>query len=468
MTSSLGTRRQFLVTGAALLTAGCASRIAPAPELFASDETVRRLLQMRIDTQKRGTGAVMAEAAGGALRTYTHGHASIDRSLDVGADSFFQIASLTKIFTALLLAEAVSRGEAKLDDPLSKHLPGAAYSRDGREMTLLDLATHTSGLPLRPPSRVDRSQDDPYSNYSAEELQSDIKAVQLQSVPGTTFVYSNFGYALLGAALARAGGASFAALLSGRILKPLGLRNTTLTPTATQQAKLVQGYGPEFVPMVPWNFGELAPAGGLFSTVSDLSKFLQVWLGEDGRFAAARRIMLAPRRPGGIPDTEMALGWRIRTVDGRRIAWSNGSGGGVRSFLAFDLDRPHGVVGFANMATGLGVDDIGTHLLDPSAPVDDMLPVERIAIDLPADDFAKLAGRYEFEPGDEMEFALNGAEFHFMQGPVRLRVYAESQTLFFIREDHVTFEFGDFGADGRAGRVILSQAGETFVYLRKP
>lgn len=423
---------------------------------------------MRIDVQKRGTGAVMAEAAGNDLKIYAHGHSSLDRSANVGADSVFQIASLTKIFTALLLAEAVSRDEANLDDPLSKHLPEAVYARDGREVTLLDLATHTSGLPLRPPSRVDRSQDDPYSNYSAEEMKADIKAVELLSVPGTEFVYSNFAHALLGAALARAGGAAYASLLSNRILQPLGLRNTTLTPNAAQQAKLVQGYGPEFVPMVPWNFGELAPAGGLFSTAADLSKFLRVWLGGKGRFAEARRIMLAPRRPGGMPDTEMAVGWRIRTAGGRRIAWSNGSGGGVRSFLAFDLDRPHGVVGFANMATGLGVDDIGTHLLDPSAPVDDMLPVERIAIELPPEELAKLAGRYEFEPGDEMEFIQNGTEFHFLQGPMRLRVYAESKTLFFIREDHVTFEFGEFAPDGRPGRVILSQGGQTFPYLRKP
>ncbi|NEX92774.1 serine hydrolase domain-containing protein [Caulobacter sp. 17J65-9] len=362
--SPLFDRRALLAAGASLAFAGSARAKDGSPELV---EALRR----RVADEKQGTGAAVGVIRAGRLEVSSYGRFSLDDPRRPGADTVFQIASLTKIFTALLLTDAVRRGEVALDDPLSKHLPGPPIAFEGREATLLDLATHTSGLPLRPASRVDRSQDDPYAGYSEADLHADLALVRLTRAPGAAFQYSNFDYGLLGDALAHRLGRSYAELLQSRILGPLGMHETTLTPTADMRRRAIPGYDLEFKPARPWELGALAPAGGLFSTLQDMAKFLRLWTGEAKTpLAQAAAAMLTTDRPGDAPDIRMAIGWRrIRPAE-RTLFWSNGNAGGVRSFMGFDVETRAGVIAYVNRISGLGVDDIGVHVLDPSQAIE--------------------------------------------------------------------------------------------------
>ncbi|MBN8608063.1 MAG: serine hydrolase [Caulobacterales bacterium] len=426
--------------------------------------TVTALLAARIDDQHRGSGGAIAVARNGVFSFASHGVTRIDGGAPISADTTFQIASLTKVFTAFLFADAVERGEVALDEPLIRDAPQLVH--EGRAITLLDLATHTSGLPLRPISRVDRSQDNPYAGYSPQELQADIAAIRLGRTPGERFEYSNFGYALLGWALAERAGRPYATLLEERILRPLRMTSTTLSPSDETRARLVQGYNGDWAPMQPWDFGALAPAGGLFSTIADLQKFLSLWSEEHGRMSAIARSMLTPARPGADAETRMALGWRVRTRNGRSIAWSNGSGGGVRSFLATSLDDRSGVIAFANMATGIGVDDIGFRALDPNEPVD-VAPIPvRVAIGVAPAALDRYVGAYAYAPDDTLTIVRAGDGLAIQQGGQLISLYAETERLFFIREDNVTLEFAP-AETGLSPALTLTQQGQSFLYARQ-
>lgn len=426
-----------------------------------SRQDIASLLAARIDAQHRGTGGLVSVVRERDAWTVRHGTVSHESSRRVSLDTPFQVASLTKIFTALLLRDAAMRGEVSLDDTLTAHLGVRVPSFEGREITLTDLATHTSGLPLRPPSRAERSQDNPYEGYSHADLLADIAATDLSRAPASAFEYSNYGFALLGAALSARIGKSYAQILHERVLEPLRMRATSLAPGAAVRARLIQGYDMEFAPAHVWEFGALGPAGGLFSTARDLRKFLALWTAPfDTPLAQAAHDMFSIRRPGPDPQTQMALGWRVIERGGRTLGWSNGSGGGVRAYMAV-APGAEGVVAYANMQTGIGVDDIGLRVLDPSNAAD-VTPIPlRVAIAVSAAVQNRYAGAYAYAPGDSITIEREGDGLVLVSGPNRLRLYAESETAFFIREDNVTVTF-----EASASSFILRQAGQEYVYRR--
>ena len=138
-------------------------------------------------------------------------------ALPLDADSLFEIGSITKVFTATLLADMVDRGEVALDDPVSKDLPETVRvpERNGRKITFVDLATQSSGLPRMPDNMHPRDPANPYADYTLEQLYDFLGRFTLTRDIGSQYEYSNLGVALLGGALARRAGASYEALLTG-------------------------------------------------------------------------------------------------------------------------------------------------------------------------------------------------------------------------------------------------------------
>ncbi|WP_349780725.1 serine hydrolase domain-containing protein [Xanthomonas sp. WHRI 7065] len=330
-------------------------------------DSVSSALRRRVAEEKQGTGAVLGVVRAGELKTFHYGTVGLGKLQQPNDRSVFQIASLTKIFTALLLADCVQRGEVNLADPLSMYIAVPPATFDGNEITLLDLATHTSGLPLRPFSRTGLSQDNPYAGYTESDLCADLGRVRLTRLPGSSFEYSNFDYALLGYALSQRLGKTYADLLRARILEPLRMDETTLAPSTEMQRREIGGYDADFHSAQPWEFGALAPAGGLFSTVKDLSKFMTLWTNkESGPLSRAASMMLTVDRPGDNTDTRMGIGWRKVHPDGQSIAWSNGNGGGVRSFMGFNADTRVAAIAFINKTSSFGVDDIALGMLAPA------------------------------------------------------------------------------------------------------
>ena len=251
-----------------------ATCVHPSNLVAQNDDPLRPALAERIDEAKQGTGAVVGLLTPEGQSFAAYGRMSVGGQ-EAAADTIFEIGWITKVFTAFLLADMAERGEVALNDPVRKYLPTSvkAPSRRGREILLVDLATHTSGLPQDSVELDLNSDDSPYTGYAPSDLYAFLGRHRLARDPGSQWEYSNVGMGLLGHALALRAGASYQDLLRRRIFAPLGMTNTALTLDAEQRSRRATGYNPKLLPLPPWSGGVIDPAGSVNSTAADMLKF---------------------------------------------------------------------------------------------------------------------------------------------------------------------------------------------------
>lgn len=319
------------------------------------DAAPPRDAQQRLDSWHAGQPGGMAlawvDADGVAL--FSTGKFSEDDSRPITGDTQFSLGSVTKVFTTLLLAESEQRGVLKRADLAAKFLLPAEDSPQTklRPITLLTLATHRAGLPTSPDNFVDVAAptDDPFSTYGRPSLIAAFYHHGERAPVGRAMVYSNFGMAILGEAIATASGGNYADILNTIILHPLGMSSTGIgAPGGSKSSDLAPDHMGG-VRKENWTLRAFAPAGAVRSTAHDLGIFLSAYIGKTR--PALRRAMLETLKPLGIAedfDAKVALGWFITEQGGRRIAWHPGATGGSRAFLGLDLDRQIGVAVLAN------------------------------------------------------------------------------------------------------------------------
>lgn len=333
------------------------------------DSEIRKILVDRIHGAWQGVGIVVGVIEPQGPRVVAYGSLDKGDKRPLGGDTIFEIGSVTKVFTSLLLADMVERHEVALADPVAKYLPEGVKvpERSGRRITLEDLSTHTSGLPRLPSNMKPANPANPYADYSAERLYEFLSTYKMWRDPGSGFEYSNLGAGLLGHALARHAGMDYEALVRSRITQPLGMNSTGITLSPQMKARLAVGHNEKLAPVPNWDFQALAGFGALRSSAHDLLVFLEANLGYSASpLTAAMAAMLKVHRPTTIGGTEMGLGW-VLAPDG--IVWHNGSSAGYRSFVGFDPKSRVGVVVLANTFTVTGVNDIGMHLLNVRNPL---------------------------------------------------------------------------------------------------
>ncbi|MGI5341832.1 serine hydrolase domain-containing protein [Streptomyces sp. CA-181903] len=251
-------------------------------------------------------------------------------------DSRFEVGSLTKTFTALLLAELAARGEVRYDDPVARYLPHGAPG----PITLLHLATHTSGLPHLPPGLLPRAVRhgwfrNPYAGYPAGLVEAVLPRTRLRHPPGTRVRYSNFGVGLLGHVLAHAAGTPYPALLAERVLRPLGLTDTDCDAGRPQLTGRWRGR-----PRPAWLIPGLPAAGALRSSARDLLTVVRALL--EPACAAGppslRAALADVRRPRLVlPRTgkRLCLVWNLNPRGGRPLLHHSGATRGFTAFAGF-------------------------------------------------------------------------------------------------------------------------------------
>ncbi|MGW6916504.1 serine hydrolase domain-containing protein [Kitasatospora sp. NPDC054939] len=281
-----------------------------------------------------------------------------------GADTLFEIGSVTKVFTALALARLTLAGPTELDEPLADLVadampPGSSVpAKGGEAITLKHLATHTAGLPRLPkgmllPALITPHKPDPYADCTTDKLLAGLGSTRLRARPGHSFRYSNLGAGLLGLALARREGTTFEELVAREICRPLGLDDTVITVGEEQAGRLARGHSARRRPVAPWHLADLAGAGALRSTAADLAVFMRAQLagGGDGPLAAAIDLSREVKHRVN-PFAWVHLGWlghRLHPRQGGHLQiWHNGGTGGFASFMAFDPEKQVGVIALAN------------------------------------------------------------------------------------------------------------------------
>lgn len=402
-------------------------------------------------------GCVVGLVGADGQSWFCRGTFTYDAGKKVTPETIFEIGSITKAFTGILLADAVARREVSLDDPITRFLPPGVMSAASNEhpITLLHLAQHRSGLPRLPSNFNEGSDpDNPYAHYDAERLHEFLRHYAPQRKPGDRYEYSNLGAGLLGYLLGRAAEKPYAALVEERICRPLGMNDTTCRPSAGQSSRLAPGHsGPR--PVANWDgFDVLAPAGALRSTGNDMLAFLAANLGlRESDRAGVLKAATEPRADAGSPGVEVALGWHVSTDKGTEIIWHNGGTGGYRAFCGFAPAKKLGVVILVN--SDESADDIGFHLLESSYPLRKAPRTVKLDPGL-LDDYV---GNYELSPGAIIEITLEGRTLYAkLTGQPALPVYPRSKTEFHYRavEARLTFQRDD---EGHVKSVTLHQNG---------
>ncbi|MGD1082959.1 MAG: serine hydrolase [Candidatus Sulfotelmatobacter sp.] len=426
---------------------------------FPTDAQIRDLLVERIDKQHQSVGIVVGIVDSTGRRTISYGKFDTGDNRAVDGNTIFEIGSVTKVFTSLILVDMVQRGEVALTDPVAKYLPAGVKmpERNGRQITLEDLATHTSGLPRLPSNLSPKDAANPYADYSVEQLYQFLSGYQLTRDIGSQYEYSNLGGGLLGHVLARRAGMDYEKLVRSRICEPLGMRNTLITLSAEMKTRFAVGHDATMQRVAYWDLPTLAGAGALRSTANDMLTFVGANLGYDKTpLAPAMTAMLAVRRPTGVPGLEVGLAWHILTRDGHEIVWHNGGTGGFRSFIGFERKTGMGVVVLSNAETSEGVDDIGQHLLNANAPLWQP-PKEHKQIAVDPKVFDGYVGQYQLAPNFVMTITRDGAQL-FVQatGQPKLEMFPESDRDYFLKvvDAQITFETD---SQGRATGLVLHQ-----------
>jgi CubicO group peptidase (beta-lactamase class C family) len=432
------------------------------PSQMPSDSEIRQLLVDRIDRDHQSVGIVVGVIDSSGRRIVSYGSLDKGDKRPLDGDTMFEIGSITKVFTSLLLADMVQRGEVALTDPVAKYLPPTVKmpERNGRQITLADLATHTSGLPRLPSNLKPKDPANPYADYTVDQLYQFLSGYTLTRDIGSQYEYSNLGGGLLGHVLARRAGMDYETLVRTRICDPLGMKSTGIALSADEKARFAAGHNQSLDTVAYWDLPTLAGAGALRSDANDMLTFVAANLGYvKSPLAPAMTAMLATRRPTGMPGLEIGLGWHILTKDGYEIVWHNGGTGGFRTFIGFDLKNRRGVVALSNTSTTAGVDDIGRHLLDANLPlVKPAKEHKQVAVDPKL--FDGYIGRYELAPNFILTITREGTQlFGQATGQPKFELFPESERDYFLKvvDAQITFETDEHG---KATGLVLHQGGD--------
>ncbi|WP_313264005.1 serine hydrolase domain-containing protein [Sphingobacterium sp.] len=306
------------------------------------------------------TGIMLAVIDGKRQRRYSYGTiARTSKQLPDASKSIFEIGSVTKIFTSLLLAKEVVDGNLQLEDPISKYLPDSIplLAWHGHPITLAQLSNHTAGFPRLPDNifTTNAVLADPYSHYKVDSLFHFLKKYKVSSQTGIKFSYSNLGAGVLGVALERHNNKSFGQLVIDNICLPLGMKNTSL-----EDAGVVQGYNEKGKPTSYWHLESLAGSGAIRSTLDDMIIFMRAQLGSKNKLQKA--IHLTHQITLANDDQIMALGWRVKKAGSKTLFHHSGGTGGFRSFVAFDDKSKKAIIILSNAA--LDVTTVGFSIFE--------------------------------------------------------------------------------------------------------
>ena len=347
-------------------------------------------------------GLVVALYDHGEVWSRGYGARTHGAEIEPDIDTIFEIASITKTYTALLLADMVARGEVRLDQRLAEILPeGWTMDPSAAEVTIEQVITHRSGLPTAWPGFVPASIADPFDNLTEQVLREGLARAAVVAPPGSAHAYNNFAVSVLGLSLANRLHMPFEAALEARVLGPLGLRNTWMDVPPREASRLADAMDLSGARVPHWHLRAESPAGGLRASARDLLLYASAYLHPEAQASAtlqeALAMVVTPRAETDVDGERIGLAWFV-TQGGRTTTHSGRTA--QDSQLYIDRERELIVVVLAtNNTTRTGT--LARNLLalmrgEPGEPEPDALPP---AFTLDAAQRAALTGAFQLEPG---------------------------------------------------------------------
>ena len=426
----------------------------------------QKIIDDRVEAELAPAIVVGIVRKDGTKEFYSAGTLKADGTKEVDANTIFEIGSISKVFTTLLMAQMEEQGDLKFSDHAQRFLPAGVTMPTQEEIspqsgetppthiTLEHLATHTSGLPRIPSNFQPKDPSNPYADYTFQQMYDFLSSYELEAEVGQEPAYSNLGMGLLGHILGLQAGKSYEELLIVRICEPLGMDSTTTKPRS-RDAPRVAGAHMGITPVSAWEFAALAGCGDINSTASDMLIFAAANLGQmNTPLLNTMRRCHAPRVTSANSPIKIGLGWHVLGQPGREIVWHNGGTGGFASFMGLRPDTGEGVIVLSN-ASYRGVDRIGFHLLDDGHTLDKLLKLITIDPHILSD----YVGRYALNPDMQLTIkSENDQLFIMVPGQQFFRVYPTGRDEFSLKVVDAQLSFVR-NQEGKVGRLVLHQGG---------
>jgi D-alanyl-D-alanine-carboxypeptidase/D-alanyl-D-alanine-endopeptidase len=359
-----------------------ASAIKPAPPRQpdaalppADAKSIQSILDKDLASALASGALAPSTHAGVTIGVVSHGQRNIFTYGTAKPDSLFEIGSISKTFTGLILAQMVEQKSVQLNEPVRELLPPGTVAKpaSGPEITLLDLSDQHSGLPRMPDNFSPADPANPYADYDTKRLYAYISAHGIALPAEAPFGYSNLGVGLLGAALANRAKLSYSDLLHLQITGPLNLNDTAIALSPSMRARFIEGHDAAHNPAHAWDLDALAGAGGIRSTAADMLTYLEAQLHPDKLPPSTASTPQGKTLPAALyasqtihaevpPGSNIALNWfHIEATDSY---WHNGGTGGYSSYALFSPGDDFALIVLFNTAGDKDTfaDKLGQHI----------------------------------------------------------------------------------------------------------
>lgn len=334
-----------------------------------SDNPMRSALDKYVDSVVRAAyareecvGLVIGVIDGDKTYTWAYGETALGNGQLPDKNTIFQIGSLTKTFTGIMLAAQIGRGQVKADGLISQYVPDSVKLKwfDDKPVTMLMLTNHTSAIPRWEPvmKYPGFNNAQPYAHFQTAQLYHFLNHYEPTEAPGRRYDYSNIAVGLLGELLARNAGTTYAKLLEKEIIRPLKMHDTRITDSPELPARMAQGYNRGRKPEQPWILSALSGAGGIQSTMTDMLKYARANM-EPGKGAFGAAVRLSHQQTFADSNAIMAMGWHISRVKGHTIVQHGGQTGGYNSYIGVEPAEKKAVIILSNEAAA---NQVGWHL----------------------------------------------------------------------------------------------------------
>ncbi len=386
------------------------------------------------------------------IQVISYGEKTKGKSIKPDANTIYEIGSISKVFTGILLTSMIEKGIVELDESLQKHLSDSKY----KSITFKHLAAHTSGLPRMPDNFNPEDLFNPYADYTVKKMMAFLKGYALNKSTGE-YEYSNLGMGLMGYLLAKKVNMSYENLLIKYITKPLNMNDTCITLNANLQKRLAAPYDITLNPGKNWDFPALAGAGAIRSTCNDMLKFIKACLKKNNT-SLSKAIQASYKKYHTMKDgLAMGLGWHIARDN--ITLWHNGMTGGYAGWLAVVPGRDIGVIILANTAT-MRITKFGEQVTRILFGIDVKPSPSRKTVTVDQKTLESYTGYYAITPEFGLTITVEDDKLMVQAtGQSKYQVFAESDTKFFYKivDAQITFILNK---KGKVIKLILHQNGQ--------
>jgi D-alanyl-D-alanine-carboxypeptidase/D-alanyl-D-alanine-endopeptidase len=379
-------------------------------------------------------------------------HAPNDRTI-------YEIGSISKVLTSLLLADAVESGKLKLDDPISTIMKELAEKNPtvGNSITFKHLSHHVSGLPVMPSNIRPTDPTNPFAGYDRAMLTEYMLSVKPARKPGEGYEYSNLAVGLLGDLLSRQAGVTYEELLKKKLTDPLKMSDTSITHTKDQKSRFAPPYNAALLPDKAWDFDALAGCGAIRSNIDDMLLFAEASLSPpDGKLGKVIELAWEQHKPAGAGGMAMGLGWMIAGDGSTR--WHNGQTGGYQSMMLVSRPAKCATVLLCNTA-GSKTDALAEQIIQTLMGLNVQPRTFETEVKVDPKVAKRLEGKYQLAPGFVMTVQVSeGRMMAQLTGQQFLALSPQSETEWKYQDVDATLHF-ELPESGNSPKVTLHQNG---------